>query len=317
MKRWLLGSVFGLIIGVVIALSLGAFASSKVEMRSVTLTVSELPVNVTVEVWGEGNKYASFPSTQTKEQIEVPKTLDLIKLKLEKFPAPGVRYVTEQQEYEITNLDEIQVGFKKQYALAAGVSLTGGTFGGSEDVLEKMKYSPSSEDGFYDVGTKVIVTAPSGNGILFGHWVIKNNDTNNVSTDIREYSSATNPLEITINNPTYLFGRFVGEWTKLPTDGNIKDAIIVKNVVKGQKVIMIQNDRLIEEKIGEKIGEKIEGKIAEKIAEEINGPVVSLPIEEGKILNNVQFIITAPDGETIVYKSSIYDSIQAGNQFFY
>lgn len=322
MEKWLRGSVFGLIIGVGLALSFGVFASDKTETRNVTISVSGLPDDRIVDVWGDSNKIVSFQSNQPIQQVAVPSSVDKIEVKshpvkkeVQKYneqlgkvvsesAEPGVRYVTEQSKYDLTGTENVQVVFKKQYGLNIGVSLTGGTFGGSEGVLKNVKFSPVSEDGYYDAGTTVTVTAPNGGGILFGHWVIKDASSGNVNSDIREFSSAEGSLEVTLDHPINLFGRFVGEWKKLPSqqlkDGEVSDAIVVKNLVDGQKVIIVQNGKAVLEK---------------SVEEGATEAVLSVGSE--KQFDDAQILITAPDGKTVVFESPKYEKLQAGDQFFY
>jgi hypothetical protein len=299
MRKWAWSLVCGFLIVGGIFLSLNVFASPKTEIRNVSITVLGLPNNLNVEVWCGANKLTSFSSNQSDLKLDVPSKFDKIKFKLESLPSPGVRYVTEQLQYDLKGNEELKVSFKKQYALGYGAAVTGGDSSDSEDVIKETKFSPSSKDGFYDAGTKVTIMPPKKSDLLFGHWVIKENNTGNVSTNIREFSNADNPLVITLDKPTYLFGRFVGKWKRLPSLKS-QDGIVVTNVIDGQNIKILQN--------GKTISEKTVG---------INGTEVSLSTGLEKQLYDVQIIITAPDGETVIFRSPIYEKIQAGDQFFY
>jgi len=322
MKKWFLGAIFGLVVGVSIAFSIGLFASPETATRNVTISVSGLPSDRTVDVWNGSEKLASFPSDQTVQQLVVSSNLDKLVVKSEPIQRqvyneqtgrevttstePGIRYFTEKSEYDLSGTANLNIVFKKQYNLGLGTSATvrGTNMEASTSALEQIQFNPASRNGFYDAGTTVIVTVPKMVGMQFAYWVIKDAGSDEVSADIREFSSADNPLHITLDQPTYLFSHFVGEWEQLPaqkeSDGKVNDDIVVQNLVEGQKVTIIQDGNSVLEK-----------------TVEIGGTEAKLQPGTDKQLNNAQIIITAPDGKTVIFESPVYDNLQPGDRFFF
>ena len=94
MKKWFIGSLFVLITGVIIAFSIGFFTSSDTATRNVTITISGLPGDRTVDVWGSSfwggsEKLTSFQSEQTVQQLVVPSKIDNLEVK-SPIQEPGI-----------------------------------------------------------------------------------------------------------------------------------------------------------------------------------------------------------------------------------
>ncbi|NLI91686.1 MAG: hypothetical protein GX434_05605 [Peptococcaceae bacterium] len=320
MKKITMGLLFGFVVGVSIAFAIGLSASPETANRNVMISVSGLPSDRTVEVWSGSEKLTSFQSDQPVQQLVIPYDLDKIAIKSpplqhevynEKIGKnvsdniePGVRYFTEKSEYDLAGIVKLEVKFKKQYEITFGAAATvqAANANASNSILDRIQVNPVSKNGFYDAGATVTVTVPEIDGIQFAYWIIEDASNGNVSPDIRQFSSADNPIQITLNHPINVFGRFVGEWEQLP-DQKASDMIVVQNLVEGQKVEIIKD------------GISILEKTVETGVTEAKLPVVDVVTKNQ--LSGVQIYITAPDGKTVIFQSPVYDSLSAGNQFFF
>lgn len=148
MRKWFIGSLFVLITGVIIAFATGFFTSSDTATRNVTITISGLPGDRTVDVWGSSfwggsEKLASFQSEQTVQQLVVLSKIDKFEVK-SPINETGIRYITEKEKYDLSKTENLELIFKKQYHLSLGTTATarGTNMGLSASALEQIQFDP-------------------------------------------------------------------------------------------------------------------------------------------------------------------------------
>lgn len=184
----------------------------------------------------------------------------------------------------------------KQYRLDLGYTLSTAPSASAPPPL--LRVTPASVEadtrgGRYDAGTTVQIEAVPSYGQLFLWWTIYD-ASGTIMTHPGDFTSAQNPISLTLTGPTMADATFSGTWSRITRrDGG---QVRVHVIRPGQKVRLMNR--------GQTVAEAVSGE----------HDYVDLGIPGGGPAQGF-FEITAPDGKTVVFRSPVYDDLVDGDSF--
>lgn len=311
-------AAFALVAGGILAVSsAGVSASQLPSSRKLAISTSGLPGGRTIDVWSakSGHKLASLTADVGK--VSIPSNVEDIRVSSQpvytssysaldghvvyKNVHPGTRYVPSKPKYRLSGVSSLQVRFVKQHQLNVGASVG---FLASPSVkppnpMPLIHINSGSGAGWYDAGATLKVAASNGNGLQFAYWQVYDATGGHTNTSMTHFSGAQSSRSIVLNHPTELDAMFVSQWKQL-AGSKSTNTISVGNIFPGQRVKLVQKGNVI----------------AQGTPASSHQTVVDLRVPSGKTFPG-RFVITAPDGKTVIFTSPIYANLRGGNRFYY